>query len=104
MTEPLKMPVVYLLHFDPAYKHARHYVGFATYLDARIEHHRKGTGANLTKYASRAGCEMQVARVWEDATRATERKIKQSRHHSRLCPICNPNANRRGILDKETMR
>ena len=37
----------YLLHFDPPYKHARHYVGYTEHLDVRVEQHRNGTGANL---------------------------------------------------------
>jgi predicted GIY-YIG superfamily endonuclease len=96
------MAVVYLLHFEPSYRHAKHYVGYANNLDARIAHHRNGTGANLTKYASAAGCQLIVARTWNNATRATERKIKTSRHHSRLCPLCNPHAARRGNLKTET--
>lgn len=84
------MADVYLLHFDPSYKHARHYLGFANRLDARVEHHRRGTGANLTKHATRAGCEQKLARVWSNASRKDERKLKNGRHHSRLCPICHP--------------
>lgn len=92
------MATVYLLHFDPAYKHAKHYLGWASQLDARIAHHRNGTGANLTKYASKAGSQLIVARTWDNATRQTERKLKTSKHHSRLCPICNPKAAGRGNL------
>lgn len=96
------MASVYLLHFDKPFEgtprkpnakkrgFAQHYLGFANHLDARIEHHRNGTGANLTKYAVRAGCELQLARVWDHATRKTERKLKNNRHNSRMCPICHP--------------
>lgn len=92
------MASVYLLHFDPAFRHAKHYLGFSNYLNARIEHHRNGTGANLTKHASKAGSELIVARVWNNATRATERQLKHAGHHSRLCPICNPKAENRGKI------
>lgn len=84
------MAVCYLLHFDPAFRHARHYLGFANNLDGRVWHHRHGSGANLTKHASRAGSQLIVARTWENATRETERALKRAGHHSRLCPICNP--------------
>lgn len=94
-------PQCYLLHFDPPYKHARHYVGYTEHLDVRVEQHRNGTGANLTAVASAAGCEIKIARVWDNATRALERKIKTSKHHSRLCPICNPHATRRGQFKEE---
>lgn len=90
------MKQCYLLHFDPPYKHAKHYLGYAEHLDARIAHHRAGSGANLTKYASKAGSNLILARTWNNASRALERKLKTSKHHSRLCPLCNPHADRRG--------
>ena len=82
--------MVYLLHFTQPYKHARHYVGYAEYsIEQRVEHHRKGQGANLTAYASRERSDFIIARTWEGG-RNEERQVKRSRHHSRLCPICNP--------------
>lgn len=89
------MGTVYLLHFDPAYRHARHYLGYTDFLKRRVAHHRNGTGANLTKYAARAGCELIIARTWK-GDRSVERKLKHAGHHSRLCPLCNPNARNRG--------
>jgi len=32
---------VYVLHFEPAYRHARHYIGWALDVDARLELHRR---------------------------------------------------------------
>ena len=111
-------PQCYLLHFDKpvgnpqsdaqraanglpprkkAFTHgARHYLGYAENLERRIQHHRDGTGANLTKVAAAAGANIIVARVWDNGSRALERKLKTSKHHSRLCPLCNPHAARRG--------
>jgi len=41
-------PVVYLLHFDRSYGHARHYTGWtAGDLDRRLRGHRTGRGARL---------------------------------------------------------
>jgi predicted GIY-YIG superfamily endonuclease len=30
---------VYLIHFDRPYKHSRHYLGYATDVDERLERH-----------------------------------------------------------------
>ena len=38
---------MYLLHFDQPYKHARHYLGWAADLQARLDCHRAGRGARL---------------------------------------------------------
>jgi hypothetical protein len=43
----VKTKTVYLIHFDEPYKHARHYVGSAVSLDARLEEHRRGSGSRL---------------------------------------------------------
>lgn len=84
------MPV-YLLHFNRAYKHARHYIGFAQSshsLTIRLEHHRNGTGARLMQVVREAGIDWQVARTWPDGTRTDERALKNKKHTSRFCPIC----------------
>ena len=41
------MTGVYLIHFAPAYKHAKHYLGYAEDIDARLQAHRDGHGAGL---------------------------------------------------------
>ncbi len=79
---------VYLLHFDPPYKHAAHYLGWAEDIAARVEQHRNGAGARLTQVAVSAGCALILARVWPDADRATERRYKNQHNSPRLCPIC----------------
>ena len=84
----------YLLHFDKPYKHARHYLGYTKDLDARLQDHNwgNGSGAALTDAARTAGITFQLARVWEGATRADERKLHRQGHNPRLCPMCNPKA------------
>jgi hypothetical protein len=47
----------------------------------------RGKGARLTQVAFDAGCTLLLVRVWADADRKTERKLK-NRHSPRLCPIC----------------
>ena len=37
--------IVYLLHFDRSYRHARHYIGFTQNLEQRLEAHRAGRGS-----------------------------------------------------------
>lgn len=86
------MSSVYLLHFEPAYKHAQHYIGYTGRDDlfARLEEHRDGRGAKLCRIASQAGCTLQLARVWHGAERKNERQLK-GRSLRPLCPICQTN-------------
>ena len=37
--------IVYLLHFERSYRHARHYIGFTQNLEQRLEEHRAGRGS-----------------------------------------------------------
>ena len=84
--------MLYLIHFDKPFGHARHYLGYSKdswNLGLRIKHHRQGNGARLMKHVSAAGIKWQVARIWQFGSRTDERKLKQ--HGSvRYCPICNP--------------
>lgn len=77
----------YLLHFEPSYKHAGHYLGWSPEVQARVNAHLHGKGARLTEVAHNAGSTLILVRVWEDADRKTERKLK-NRHSPQLCPIC----------------
>ncbi len=84
----------YLLHFiDPTtgtsmpYKHARHYLGCADDLGARLASHRNGTGARLTQVVLSAGGSWVVARTWRGGRRM-EKKLKGYHSGVKLCPIC----------------
>ena len=83
------MPHVYLLHIEPSYRHARHYVGYTArgQVGDRLQEHQDGQGAVLTRHAVRAGCKLVLARVWKDAPRKFELRIK-GRGLKPLCPIC----------------
>jgi predicted GIY-YIG superfamily endonuclease len=81
--------VVYLLHFERPYKHARHYVGYTDDLDRRLAEHRSGSGARLLAVIAEAGIGWTLARTWPGG-RDLERAIKRAGHTPRLCPICNP--------------
>ncbi|HUV88168.1 MAG TPA: endonuclease [Anaerolineae bacterium] len=79
--------IVYLLHFQEPYKHARHYLGFCKDLTARLEQHRNGTGARLLSVVQAAGISWIVARTW-DGGRDLERRLKARKNSPKLCPIC----------------
>ena len=81
---------VYLIHFDQPFKHAKHYIGSAVDLDARLEEHRRGSGANLMRVVKDAGISWRLARTWSGG-RQLERRLKTLGGAARLCPICSPN-------------
>jgi hypothetical protein len=78
---------VYLLHFERPYRHARHYTGFATDLERRLNAHLCGRGARLMAVIAAAGIGWQLARVWP-GTRGLERCLKNQGGAARRCPIC----------------
>jgi len=97
---------IYLLHAsrpyvgkqsDPTKKvqTAGHYLGWAKELNARISHHRKGTGGNLTRIWKLDGITFEVVRTWR-GTRSDERKLHNYKHNSQLCPICQQGAPKHG--------
>jgi predicted GIY-YIG superfamily endonuclease len=78
---------VYLLHFDCPYRHARHYLGWASNLDARLAEHDAGRGARLMEVISCAGIGWELARTWT-GDRGRERQLKRQGGASRCCPCC----------------
>jgi predicted GIY-YIG superfamily endonuclease len=79
--------VVYLLHFDQPYRHARHYCGWTTDLPARLAAHHSGHGARLIAVITGAGIGYRLARTWP-GNRTRERQIKRQGGLSRCCPLC----------------
>jgi predicted GIY-YIG superfamily endonuclease len=80
---------VYLLHLDPPYRHAKHYIGWTRDLDARMEAHRGGRGARLMEVVKNAGGTFRLARTWP-GDRNRERAIKNRHEAPKLCPECSP--------------
>lgn len=78
---------VYLLHFDEPYRHARHYLGSADDLAARLKRHRAGAGARLIEVVTKSGIGFALARTWPGG-REEERRLKARHNAPRLCPIC----------------
>lgn len=81
------MSVVYLLHFERPYHHARHYVGFTHDVEKRLQQHRLGHGANLMRVITQARIPWTLARVWQ-GNRTLERALKLQKNAPRLCPLC----------------
>jgi predicted GIY-YIG superfamily endonuclease len=82
--------VVYLLHFDRPYKHARHYTGWtesSESLTARLTRHAAGDGARLLAVIHAAGITWQLARTWE-GSRTRERQLKRQGGAAVHCPLC----------------
>lgn len=83
--------VVYLLHFDQPFKHAKHYLGWTADLELRLARHRgelekDGRGSRLVEAVRHAGIGFSVARLWS-GDRYLERRIK-GRGLSAYCPLC----------------
>ncbi|HEY3228559.1 MAG TPA: hypothetical protein VGJ87_05015 [Roseiflexaceae bacterium] len=94
------MGYCYLIHLDRplAEGHtARHYLGFSTYLPARMEAHRNGTGSRFMQVARERGISWSIARIWP-GDRWFERKLKRRKMGPRMCPICRQAARRRDQL------
>lgn len=90
---------VYLLHFDRPLGDpqnpramASHYIGFARRLSSRLEHHRAGTGASITRAVVQSGDnDFTVVRVWRRVDRNFERALKNQKNARRYCAICKAN-------------
>lgn len=83
------MTGLYLLHFDPPFKHAKHYLGWAKKIASRVQKHQAGTSrARLTCVAAAAGVTMTLVRTWPGATRVDEARIKRQGGLARSCPVC----------------
>lgn len=84
------MTGLYLLHLEPPYQHAGHYLGFAVNIERRVRQHLRATGkaSPLVRAALEAGSTVELARVWPDGDRTLERRLKNQHGHGRFCPIC----------------
>jgi hypothetical protein len=79
---------VYLLHFAQPYRHARHYLGYASDVEKRIRQHRCGSSVPLMRAVHDAGIPFSVARIWEDGDKDLERQLRDQHNNPRFCPIC----------------
>jgi hypothetical protein len=82
--------MVYLIHFAKYYKRAGHYLGYSAdeKFAARIHHHKKNRGAALIRAVNNAGIKWKVVRQWPNEDGHFERKLKNKKKASLLCPVC----------------
>ena len=80
----------YLIHFDKAYKHARHYVGSCENIKERLLRHKQGRGARLIEVIHDHDITWQLARLWRHKDRSPEQRLKKISNSKQYCPICTP--------------
>ena len=89
---------IYILHFESAFWHARHYVGATCDIRARMAIHASGLGARIVGAAKDRGVGFQLGAIGAcDAEEmyGLERKVKDRKGGvSRLCEVCNPGTSR----------
>lgn len=78
---------VYVLHFEPAYYHARHYVGWSQDVAARVAEHLAGVGSPLVRAAVAAGVRVYLAATMP-GSRRLERRLKRWHKTGQFCPRC----------------
>lgn len=91
------MSYVFLLHFDRpvnAERPARHYLEFTSRrIEDRVNDHRSGFEYRTVPImwaAYQRGIGFTVARVWSNATKADEKRLRDLHDNPALCPLCNP--------------
>ena len=82
--------MIYLVHFQRPYKHARHYLGHCEdgQLTRRLDRHLAGNGSRLMRAVALAGIRVTVTRTWEPGGRDQERELKNRHQMHALCPMC----------------
>jgi predicted GIY-YIG superfamily endonuclease len=80
---------VYILHIDPPYQHAKHYIGYTVRpIKERVAEHLAGRGSPLVAAALAAGHSVTVSLKWVGGNRAWERYLKRKKETPRWCPCC----------------
>lgn len=84
------MGIVYLIHFEVPYHHAKHYLGFCedNNLASRMERHKSGNGSKLIRAVEKANIKWSLVKVWENQSRSFERVLKNKKNSCKLCPCC----------------
>jgi len=81
------MATIYLLHLDKPLRHAKHYIGLADDLAARLERHTEGHGARMLAVCRERGITWRCVRTWQ-GDRKLERWLKRKKAAPTLCPVC----------------
>jgi predicted GIY-YIG superfamily endonuclease len=95
--------MLYLLHFDPRYRHAGHYLGYTEDLPKRFAMHLQGKGSPLVKAAVNHGSRIILVRIWAEDGNAEQEIKRVVRSGVRLCPVCNDRAALRMTAYKSVM-
>lgn len=88
---------VYLIHFHTPLCHARHYIGMAQDVTARLAEHKAGYGARILQVCNERSIDYSISRTWNTFQTASEAKqfekyLKSRKEAPNLCPVCNENA------------
>lgn len=88
------MQGLYLLHFAPGYRHARHYLGYSDDVARRFREHVTSSpkSSPLVRAALGAGSVVVLARVWPGGDRKLERRLKKHNGLGAHCPLCRGDA------------
>lgn len=79
--------VIYTLHLDRPFGHAKHYTGWTARLENRLREHAAGRGSRLLAAARAAGIGWSLASL-EVGDRFRERVLKTRGGAARRCPVC----------------
>jgi predicted GIY-YIG superfamily endonuclease len=80
---------VHLIHLDERVFGGQHYCGYSGKLDQRLHQHLDGLGSHYTRAAHRRGIAMYVVRVWPEAGKDVEWRIKHTGNGPvAFCPRC----------------
>ena len=90
---------VYLLHYHDSLHHAQHYLGWTNDLRSRLRCHANGHRASsvLASEFAKRDIEFTLVRAWPGPLRF-EKRLKKMKNNRMLCPVCNPNAWKRGLI------
>ncbi len=79
------------------YHHARHYIGWARDVEARVAEHRAGAGSPLIRAALAAGVRVELAATMP-GSRFLERRLERWHKTGQFCPRCRAARGGKGSL------
>ena len=93
MSYSKKHAFVYILHFEEALSHARHYTGWCISPEARFKDHATGNGSHLTKAFYNKGLGFEVGLLYRYSSNQEARSVEWHIKHRlkkvlRYCSRC----------------
>ena len=79
--------MIYIIHFNTKLAHAQHYIGSAADVRARYRAHLNGHGSRIMSAVVNKGISTRCFVIAEGG-KVDERKLKNRKNSSRLCPVC----------------